>query len=291
MANQAEKVVFTSGRGQSVTLTNEFPYVLESVEGKGDVAADIQTIKSPYVDGSFYVDTVLESRDLTLNFAIIAENRDDLLNKRQEIASIFSPKTGQGVLEYSNGNVAREIEVAVDGVPSFPVGDGVGRWFQRVVVNLLAPDPYWKTNEMAEPPYKPLFKFPFSSAQRYKTGLQQDERTILNDGDEATPLYIELKGPATRPQIINRTTGKYIKVNQDLGIGETMVIDTNHRTAKVVFIDSENNVRNVVNWLDLGSSLTSFKLEVGENRIAYVAESDITNNTFNLKWQKRYNAV
>ena len=74
-------------------------------------------------------------------------------------------------------------------------------------------------------------------------------------------------------------------------IGETMIIDTNPDTAKVIFIDVEGNARNVVHWLDLGSSLASFKLQIGENRIAYVADSDIRNNTFNLTWRKQYNAV
>lgn len=140
----AEKVIFTNAKGQSVELTNRLPFLLESVEGRGEVDADVQMQTAPYQDGATYVDSLLATRSITLNVSLIAENRDDLNSLRHQISSVFNPKMGKGKLVYSNSQTEREIEVVVDGSPAFPVGDAKGKWFQRTAINLIAPDPYWR---------------------------------------------------------------------------------------------------------------------------------------------------
>ena len=289
-----EKLIYTNALGMSIEIGGP-PFYLQNVEGLGDVTADIQTQKSAYEDGSTLLDVILNNREIPVDFVIAAdydETYGDVSERRALIAKVLNPKLGVGTLHYENERIVRIIKCVADGVPLFPDKEGRSQRLQKGSITFIAPSVYWESLDIIEePPYIPLFKFPFSGTRPFKTGLQQDERIITNDGDAETPLYIELQGPATNPRIINKTAGKYIKVDQDLLIGETMIIDTNPDTAKVIFIDVEGNARNVVHWLDLGSSLASFKLQIGENRIAYVADSDIRNNTFNLTWRKQYNAV
>jgi Phage tail protein len=284
-----QRVVYTNSRGQSVELKSSAPFLLQSIDGLGDVDADIQTQKSPFQDGSTYIDSVLQERAISLEIVIIASDKPTLLQQRQYLASVFNPKLGQGILRYENGEVVREIEAVPDGVPVFPSGrENRGLVFQKALVNLLCPNPFWKSTEITEEPtFEPLFSFPFEGM--FQIGIQRDARIIVNDGDAPAPLQIEFHGPAVNPIIINKTTGEFIKVNQTLQEGEVMKIDTTPGNKSVYFIQPDGTVRNVFNWIDLNS--TFFQLVVGENEIEYSADSDIQGAIVNISYNKLYNAV
>jgi Phage tail protein len=283
-----QRIIFTNSRGQSVELKSSAPFLLQSINGLGDVDADIQTQKAPFQDGSTYIDSVLQERPISLEVVILAD-KSTLLEKRQYLASVFNPKLGKGVLRYENGETIREIEAVPDGVPTFPSGrENRGPTFQKALVNLLCPDPYWKSTEITEEPtFEPLFQFPFEGV--FEIGIQRDKRIIVNDGDAPAPLYIEFYGPATNPVITNKTTGEFIKVNQTLQEGEVMKIDTTPGRKSVYFVQPDGTERNVFNWIDLNSSF--FQLVVGENEIEYSADSDIQGAIVNISYRKLYNAV
>jgi hypothetical protein len=283
-----QRIIFTNARGQSVELKNSAPFLLQSIDGLGDVDADIQTQKAPFQDGSTYIDSVLQERAISLEIVILAD-KSTLLQQRQYLASVFNPKLGQGILRYENGEVVREIEAVPDGVPVFPSGrESRGPFFQKALVNLLCPNPFWKSTEITEEPtFESLFQFPFEGV--FEIGIQRDKRIIVNDGDAPAPLYIEFYGPAVNPIIINRTTGEFIKVNQTLGENEIMEIDTTPGKKSVYFVQPDGTKRNVFNWIDLESNF--FQLVVGENEIEYSADSDIQGAIVNISYRKLYNAV
>jgi Phage tail protein len=283
-----QRIIFTNARGQSVELKSSAPFLLQSIDGLGDVDADTQTQKSPFQDGSTYIDSVLQERSISLEIVILAD-KSTLLEKRQYLASVFNPKLGKGVLRYENGETIREIEAVPDGVPTFPSGqDNRGPTFQKAIVNLLCPNPYWKSMEITEEPtFEPLFQFPFEGV--FEMGMQRDQRIIVNDGDAPAPLIIEFYGPAVNPKITNKTTGEFIKVNQTLQEGEVMRIDTTPGNKSVYFVQPDGTERNVFNWIDLDS--TFFQLVVGENEIEYSADSDIQGAIVNISYRKLYNAV
>jgi hypothetical protein len=283
-----QRIIFTNARGQSVELKSSAPFLLQSIDGLGDVDADIQTQKSPFQDGSTYIDSVLQERAISLEVAILAD-KSTLLEKRQYLASVFNPKLGPGKLRYENGETVREIEAVPDAVPTFPSGKG-NRLpkLQKALINLICLNPYWKSPEITEEPtFEPLFQFPFEGV--FEIGIQRDKRIIVNDGDAPAPLYIEFYGPAVNPIIINRTTGEFIKVNQTLGENEIMKIDTTPGRKSVCFIQPDGTERNVFNWIDPES--TFFQLVVGENEIEYSADSDIQGAIVNISYRKLYNAV
>ncbi|MED4359476.1 phage tail family protein [Geobacillus stearothermophilus] len=283
-----QRIIFTNSRGQSVELKNSAPFLLQSIDGLGDVDAEVQTQKAPFRDGSTYIDSVLQERAISLEVVILAD-KSTLLEKRQYLASVFNPKLGKGVLRYENGETIREIEAVPDGVPVFPSGrENRGLVFQKALVNLLCPNPFWKSTEITEEPtFEPLFSFPFEGM--FQIGIQRDARIIVNDGDAPAPLQIEFHGPAVNPIIINKTTGEFIKVNQTLGENEIMKIDTTPGRKSVCFIQPDGTERNVFNWIDPES--TFFQLVVGENEIEYSADSDIQGAIVNISHRKLYNAV
>lgn len=267
----AEKVIFTNVKGQSIELTNRMPFLLESVEGKGDVSANVQMQSAPFQDGATFIDTTLETRALELIVNIKAHSRDELNLLRQQISSIFNPRLGLGKLTYSNGNIEREIEVVSAGIPIFPTGEAKGKWFQRTVINLIAPNPYWE--DTIEENYKledfvGSFRFPFTLPTRFST--RGDSKVLANYGDVPTPIEVEFRGPVTNPVITNESTGEFIRINRAIPVGYKLILDTSFGNKRVEIIAPDGTTMNGFHFIDLQS--TFFGLDIGDNRIGFVAE-------------------
>lgn len=282
-------MTFTNSSGESITFRLGSSFMINNVEGLGEVGADIQTQKAPFQDGSTFIDAVMVERDISFNVTIKGKNDTEVSKNRATLGRVFNPKLGIGTLRYQYGDIVREIGVVPSHVPNFPSGvENRGSQFQIALIDLVAPDPYWKTEGIeGEPTFEPLFQFPFEG--EFQMGISRDERMIINDGDAPTSLIVEFFGPAANPKVINETTGEFIQVNQTLQDGEFMRINTADGEKSVVFIDAEGVERNVFNWIDLDS--TFFKLEVGENYLTYTADNDIQGAIVNFYYQNRYNAL
>jgi len=279
----SEDIEFTNAVGVTYRFGG-----LVSVEGLGDVEADIQQQSAPYQDGSAFLDAILSPRYVSVEFILKGANYADVRNQRSTIGKALNPKLGLGTLTYMSGGITREIEAIAESVPFFPDGANRGERWQRGTLTFICPNPYWKSlGETEEPTFEPLFQFPFEG--EFQMGIQRDRRIIDNDGDAPTPIHVEFHGPALNPKIINNTTGEFIKVNQLLNENERMIIDTTDGVKSVYFVDSIGNSRNVFNWIDLNS--TFFKLVVGENDVEYTADSDVQGAVVNITYNKLYTAV
>lgn len=280
------RLQFENSRGQSIELFGS-PFRLSKVEGLGEVGADIQSQRSPFQDGDTLVDVLLEPRYMSIELKIYGKDATDTESKRRLFASIFNPKLGSGTLKYVRGSEVKVINAVAESVPSFPDGAGNrGTTYQRAMLFLKAPNPYWHSTAVTEEPaFEPLFEFPFEGT--FEMGMQRDQRIINNDGDALAPLKIEFFGPALNPKIINKTTGEFIRIKQELMEDERMMIDTND--SSVYFISSDGSKRNVFPWID--KDTTFFKLQIGENDIEYTADSDIQGAIVNISYSKLYTAV
>lgn len=282
-----EYIEFINAAGASVRF-NGGSYGLVSVEGLGDVEADIQQQSAPYQDGTSFIDAVLEPRHVTAEFIVKGVNYVQVKERRSELGRIVNPKLGVGLLRYVSGTVVREIDAIAESVPYFPDGTNRGERWQRGSISFFCPSPYWKSpGETVEPMFVPMFQFPFEGD--FEMGIQQEHRVIYYDGDSPAPLQIEFFGPALNPTITNHTTGEFVRINQMLLEGERMVIDTRDGSKSVYFVDLDGNERNVFNWIDMDS--TFFKLQFGENSIEYSADSDIQGAKMNIMYNKLYTAV
>lgn len=283
---------FTSSKGDSIELFGR-PFRLMSVEGLGDVEADNQMQKSPFQDGATYIDAVLETRPITIELKITGNDFEEVTENRRKLSSIFNPRLGVGKLEYI-GSDHKLIGAKSESVPFFPDGStNRGETFQKALINLTCPNPYWKSILITEEPaFEPKFRFPipfYDNPGKFIMGIQRDQRVIINDGDAPMPLQIEFFGPALNPVIKNNTTGEFIKINQMLEENEKMMVDTTDGKKSVFFVDENGNERDVFNWIDLGS--TFFDLVVGENDIEYTADSDIQGAIVNISYSKLYTSV
>lgn len=284
--NVDEYIEFESPAG--LVRLNGAEIGLVSIDGLGDVDADIQTQKAPYQDGVTFIDAILAPRYVNIEFIIRGNDYAEVRARRTKFANILSPKLGLGTLRYISGDLVREIRAVADTVPFFPDGEARGERWQRGTVSFICPSPYWTSTEITEEPtFKPLFEFPFEG--EFEFGEQRDERIITNDGDAPAPLYIEFYGPALNPRITNVTTGEFIKINRMLGEGEFLRIDTSAENRVVEFVNPDGSATNVFNWIDLSS--TFFQLQTGDNEIAYSADSDIQGAIVNINYAKRYAGI
>lgn len=284
-----EKVTFTNSRRQSIELSNRRPFLLQSVEGKADVGADIQTQKAPYQDGSSYIDSLLQPRSIALNVSILAYSQEGLIQQRQLLASVFNPKLEPGKLVYSKGNVQREIKAVVENVPVFAVGsENNGMRYQRTIINLLCPSPFWE--DIASENYKledfvGNFRFKFRFPVRFAT--RGDSRILLNKGDVPTPIVVEFRGASVNPKITNVTTGEFIKVNRTIPPGYKLVLDTSFGNKRVEIVAPDGVVENAFHYIDLES--TFFSLDVGETKFGFITEGG--NPEVYVEYKHRYLSV
>lgn len=278
-----EIIEFTNAAGVTYRFRG-----LVAVEGLGDVGAEIQTQSAPFQDGSTYIDALLTPRYVSVEFIMRGLDYADVRRQRAEVGQAFNPKLGLGTLRYISGSTTREISAVAESVPFYPDGDNRGERWQRGTLSLVCPYPYWRSTTIAEmPTFEPLFKFPFEGT--FQMGIRRDRRIITNNGDAASPLFIEFFGPALNPIITNMVTGEYLKVNQELREGEIMRIDTSDGNKSVVFIGVDGAERNVFNWIDLNS--TFLKLAIGDNELEYSADNKIGAAIVNISYNKLYNAV
>jgi len=209
-----QRITFINSIGRSIVLKDSGPFLLSKLEGLGDVDAEIQRQKAPFQDGSTFIDSVLQERLITLEFAIRGEHLSEVQRKRVEAASIFNPKLGEGIIRYENDYGVKEIKAIPDTVPIFPSGpENRGRSFQRALVNLICPSPFWmdvNAENIKLEDFVGQYHFPFRFPVRFAS--RGDSRVLTNIGDVPTPIKVTFRGEAINPKITNLTTGEFIKV-------------------------------------------------------------------------------
>jgi hypothetical protein len=288
-----QRIIFTNARGQSVELKSSAPFLLQSIDGLGDVDADIQTQKAPFQDGSTYIDSVLQERPISMQIAILARDTATLLQHRQYLAAVFNPKLGPGTLRYENDEVVREIKAVPDGVPSFPSGkENRGPKFQKTLVNLLCPDPFWLTEEKVDQlvVWEGGLEFPLELPAFFAQQSDNKAKILFNGGDEKTPIFVTFHGPATAPiKIVNVTTGEFIEVNQSLLVGERLEINTAFGQKRVTKILADGTEVNAFHYISLDS--TFFQLIPGNNLLDYSTGADYERAAVTITWRNRYLSV
>lgn len=280
------RLIYETSNEQVIEMYST-PYRLYFVEGLGDVESETQMQKSPYQDGSSYIDSILEPRHITIEVNIRAESERELFRLKSKLASAFSPKLGLGTLKCVNENGVKEIYAVPESVPFFPDGSSNrGRLFQKTMINLVAPDPYWRDpKEISRDlkAYEGKFTFPFQFPTVF--GIESDTTTLENKGDTRTPIIVEIEGPIRRPLLENLTTGKHMQINAMIEHNQTLIIDTNPRNKRVE-IRSENESRKVMGFFDHGGDF--WQLIPGENEIRYRADQGIAEAVATVSWQNQY---
>lgn len=281
-----QKVTFVNARGESVVFGASGPFILTHIDGIGGVAADIKSTKSPYQDGSSFVDVQLSDRQISITGAIINRTREEMYARRRELVRILNPKLGPGRLVYSNDARSYAITAISDESPIFNDRHANHQLFS---LSFLANDPYWRDEQET---VKGLryesggLTFPLRTPTQFAFSAYRG--TFMNSGDVAAPIEIRYRGPATNPIVESETTGEYIRVNYELTEHDTLVINTAFGNKRVEIVSADGSRKNVFHWIDLGSSF--FQLLPGKNVLKYSSdkESDRQAAEVTIYWHNRY---
>lgn len=288
-----QELIYRNNNGDEINLYQDSHYLFDNIDGIEKLIAEDQSAKSPRQDGETLYYSTLEKRQMTLSFAIRgtgpSRNYPDYLKARDQVLRCFHPKVN-GVLTYRNGEVYRTIACKAEETPTMVI-DGVHDWTKAEVI-LLAYDPFLydklESSTVIETwingwPWK--FSLPFKLRER---GPQK--ATIVNTGHVPTPIQVEFPGPAYHPQVINKTTGEFIKVNQSLGPYDVLYLDTTFGNKKVE-ISREGGAReNAFNYIDLDSVF--FDLQIGANEIEFKCDdADLVPQEVRIRYRNRYLGV
>ncbi|AGL03663.1 phage tail family protein [Desulfoscipio gibsoniae] len=279
-----DRIVITNQKGESITLGNQAPYFLETIDGVGEVPVAIESQKAPKQDGSTYLDNMLDNRAISIEGTIITKiDPAFVLEARRKMQRVLNPKLGEVTITYHQRDQVREIKGLAETTPVFPGGQGSkGLYYQKFLLHLLCHQPFWldtfyESREMSYLMGGIKFKLILPTVFSYR-GFK---RRAVNEGDVATPVEIEFKGPATNPTVNNLTTGEFIKVNRELGEEDVLTINTAFGQ-KYVRINGQN----AFHYIDLDSVF--WQLVPGENTLSYRSNNDSIKTRVTVKWKNRY---
>lgn len=281
------KITFTNTRGESVTIGRGAPYLLNTIEGLGEVEAENQTQTFPYQDGFVPLDTILRERVIPFTITIVANYPGELNHLRKQISRVFNPKLGEGTLIYEDGYQVKMIKGKADSLPTFPAGSGNRTPLTQVSsISLSCSNPYWQDLQAvsrALVAYEGKFSFPFIFPTQF--GIEGDSTTLYNEGDTATPVVVTIQGPINKPMIENRTTGEYMRVNTAIGADEVLYIDTNPRHKRVE-IHRPNQIIKAMGYFEHAGDF--WQLQVGANEVRFQASEGIAEAIAAISWHNQY---
>ncbi len=286
-----EQLIFTNSNGESITFNHGKPYLLQFLNGTGGVEGDMHMEKAPFQDGETYINTLLNTRIISIEAAVFADTQQELYHRRTELVRILNPKLGKGIIRYEYDGITKEIEAVVDSPPVFPSGiENKGIGFQRASLTFICPSPFWtdiyiESEEMAD--WVGGLTFPLTLETMFAE--RGKRRTFINHGDVSTAVEVLFYGLCENPSIRNLTTGEFIKVNKLINESEKLIINTHFGNKSVEIEDSQGIRTNGFNYIDLNSKF--FHLVPGENLIEYSADSGEDETKVLVKWKNRYLSI
>lgn len=284
--NEAGEMVRIADEGQYSE-----PFFLHSIEGLGDLEAEHQSQKPPYQDGSIPLDTIFRERTISITCRIIARKKEDLPVYRQLLSRVCNPKKGEVKITYEDGFQTKEITGKADNVPVYGSGrEERTEYMQLSLLSFTCFDPYWRDPQKvsrALRAYQGRFRLPTKFP--FELGISGDTTILYNDGDIETPVTIDIQGPVTNPQIINKTVGQFIRVNRSLSDNEILHIDTSPRGKRIEIYRDGWIIENAIGYLDHNSDF--WQLQVGGNEIQYLADAGQTDAIVAIAWHNRYTGI
>ena len=251
----------------------EPPFRYLSSEGFGGTDNEIQTRRGAYQDGTTLQTVRLSPRTLMVRFLLLAADRAGVEQKRRRIAAAFNPRNGLGTLVWTQEDGAQYALrcVALSGSPTFLAGcSSQGRSWQEVVVDLQAPDPCWFDAAATTLPLAGLtggLAFPASFPASF--AAMGSTMVVVNKGDIAAPVRIQIPGPCLNPVVENLTTGEKIGLQMEVDEGETILIDTAYGNLLCRLQAANGTQTNAMQYLS--SDSTFWQLQPGENIVTFSA--------------------
>lgn len=272
-------IIYTNSEGESVEFGQSPPFFITNIEGFSNVESVKSVVGSYNQDGATITNSKLDVRYLVIEGEFQYKNNQEGRNK---LIRTFNPKL-TGTLHYINRGTARMIKCEPE---MSPIISSTNLSTIPYMINLVAENPYWQDVNITSKEIVTWIgglKFPVQLPSEFATE-GESVINLYNAGDWSTPFTIEIEGPSTKPKIINRTTGEFMKINTKIEEGETLVITTAVGNKR-----AELNGEFASNLIDYKSSY--FSLQKGDNVIEVESEDIADDSKIKISYYNRYLGV
>ena len=212
----------------------------------------------------------------------------NIVERKNVLRKTFAPFTA-GKLIFQNRYYIR---VYVKAAPTFSAVKNNGLF----TMQFFAPFPFYcSVDETAAliGSIRPMFRFPVNYGTTHRFGERSAEKytNVINDGDVKIPfrLYIRSDGDCSNVIITNMKTLAYLKLNGELGIGDTVSIYRDESGILRCERISGSVTEDIISWIDEESTL--FELEVGDNFISADAENGAESMTVRFSFNPAVGAL
>lgn len=291
-----QEIVYQNLAGEEVAFGAAPPFLLERVEGAGSTELDRKTLKGSLQEGETTVSALRQDRRLDVRLHLYAYSPRSLYQLRGELCGLlsagkaFDPDTGRRArLTYRN-------DAGTWWTWALPVGPP--QWTKRarnvhpaLKISFACDSPFWFSPEESSGGFDVSgseFRFPLRFPTRFTS--RSSFAVLLNRGQMAAPVRITMHGKGEKPVIVNRTTGKRIRLVSPLPQGAVLEIDTDPDDLRAR-MTLDGVTTNAYGLLDVTTPLSGFSLAVGENEIAYEAGGPSAETTVALRWYSRFEGV
>jgi hypothetical protein len=286
-----EKMIFTNSLNQTIEFSSTSKYRWRNVDDFGGTDTVSQSVQSPYQDGSTSVgDSYFNAKIMEVQFVLVSATIDADM---RTLYSVINPKLGLGTLTITLGaSVFMLNKVKTRTLPTRmgDNGNGVTFQFSRILFEIF--DPVYSDvafTEQIAVNESSLLEFDIDITDDFMFGeIFTSGYPVVNAGDVACPITIEITGALTAPlEVENVTTGEKVKVVLSLTADEQLIITTE--------IDNINVIKKTIStgaevvafqYIDIAES-TFFYLPVGTTYIKITSTSGEIYGAL-LKFKNRY---
>jgi hypothetical protein len=281
-ANGDEPTTFQAGTAHHLTA---------NYTGFTEAALSHQTTKGQDQDGSTYLGSPFEDRELAFEFVYIATTLQGLLDAQRDIVAMFDSEDGPGTLVWEQEDGTQYLIYAIGTVTSAPGAGNRTNTTQRYTVNLTAHDPFWYSGVVHRADFESeeVNFFPFDFPWDF-TGANAPLQTLVNAGSHRVPAYILFTGPIENPSLENGRISKSVGLTLDILDGESVEIYTAQDERYAIYHATAGDI-SAFPYLDYDVNLSDFVLKPGNNICELTALTSGTGASVTVQWRDRYSGV
>lgn len=289
-----QKLTYINLLNQQVVFMHA-PYVLAKVSGLGMPELDVETLRGAYQQGDTTLGLRRAARTVTLSVHLMAGTRAELYALRQQLLGVLSPDRacdgdGRATLIYENDH-GRYMTYAVP-VGGLDAASRIGNVQPSLRLSFRCESPYWYDMTQSELCFGysgegfslPLV-FPISFGRR------DHAQTAHNPGQVAAPVELTVEGRGETPSVLNRRTGKRLKLRTPLPSGSTLTLNTDPARLAATVMNAQGESSSAFGLLDIATPLADFTLLPGSNELVYESGGAGAQSVIRVKWRAAYEGV
>lgn len=256
-----EIITYTNTSGKSLSFTYGGNYLIESYSGFGNSAIEATNIKGYAQQGYSFGGALFGLRTIELNVLVSAQSMYEAYERRKEMAEVFNPLLGQGVLKYQNDYGTWCLRCYTSFLPEPDTKYGT---LTKYSIQLVATNPFWyDENENGVQLISATggLTFDFKFDETIQFGVAAPAGNIENIGDIPAPVRIVLRNAQmVNPRISLVNYPEYIQIDKTIAANEEVEITSDYGN-KMIKINNASAMR----FLNEGS--TFFNLPIGTSRL------------------------